>query len=104
MQRNPSPRSEFQSSADAVKAHHELIEIPAFSVAVDVAMKEMQRRAAVGTDATNFNMCAASHLRLLGAQEFMDVLLNLAETEVAVTRKDTGNLPGNVASLPRQKN
>jgi hypothetical protein len=104
MQRNPSPRSEFLSSADAVKAHHELIESPALAVALEVTMSEMQRRAAVGTDATNFNQCAASHLRMLGAQEFMDVLLNLAETEVAKPRQDNSNLPGNVATLPRGKN
>lgn len=104
MNRNPSPKSEFAADALLVKGHHELLDIPALQIAIESALAELHRRAAQHTDPTNFNACAASHLRLLGAQDFVDTFLNLAEVQVAEKRVDSTNLPGNVATLPRQKN
>lgn len=104
MNRNPTPKAEFLRLPSLVKAHHELIELPSLQVGLNTALMEMQRRAAAGTDTTNFNFCAASHLRLLGAQDFIEIFLNLAETMAPGVRTDTTNLPGNVSSMPARKN
>lgn len=99
MNYNPSPKSEFLKSEAMLKQHHILVENPYLRDALDIALKEMQRRAAL-TDPANFNACAAAHLRMLGAQEFLDTFLNLAETQVAPTRTDTTNLPSNAPTVP----
>ena len=93
MNYNPNPRTEFLKDTEAdnqLRAH------------MIVAMAEMQRRFSMNTEPNNFNLCASAHLQMLGAQVFMDIFLNLAETAVAETRKDTGNLPSNVTTLPRK--
>lgn len=102
MNYNPSPRSEFLKDSLAVTNHHTLVEDPCLRKHLAIAMSEMQLRASMNTDATNFNQCAAAHLRMLGAQDFVDIFLNLAETKVTEKRPDVGNLPGNVATLPRK--
>lgn len=101
MNYNPSAKSEFIKNSQLVKNHHELVEDPRLRISLEAAMQEMQRRAAQNTEPSNFNACAASHLRLLGAQDFLDIFLNLAETPAASTRTDTANLASNV---PTRKN
>lgn len=100
MNYNPSPKSELVKNISAIKDHHELVEDPVLRKHLEVAMQEMQRRAVL-VDAANFNLCASAHLRMLGAQEFVDTFLNLAETSVSATRTDTANLAGNI---PTRKN
>lgn len=100
MNYNPSAKAEFLKNAALLKQHHDLVENPHFRDALDITMKEMQRRATL-TDPSNLNACAASHLRMLGAQEFVDTLLNLAEAPTTATRTDSANLAGNV---PTRKN
>lgn len=95
MNYNPSPKAEFLKNSQLVKNHHELVEDTRLRISLEAAMQEMQRRAAQ-VDPANFNLCASAHLRMLGAQEFVDTFLNLAETQVATARTDTTNLPGNV--------
>ena len=102
MNYNPTPKAEFLKDAVAVKRHHELVENDGLRLGIAVALQEMQRRAAAGTDTTNFNFCAASHLRMLGAQDFIEIFLNLGEQMQPGVRTDTTNLPGNVAAMPRK--
>lgn len=102
MNYNPSVRSEFVKNPESVKSHHKLVEDPTLRRHFNLALAEMQRRAADSTNPANFNECAASHLRLLGAQDFIETFYNLAETPVTSTRTDTTNLPGNMA--PMRKN
>lgn len=97
----PYPKSEFIQDPNAVKNHHALVENLTLRRHIEIALLEMQRRSAAGTTPSNFNECAASHLRMLGAQDFVAILLNLAETEAQATRSDNTNLPGNV---PTRKN
>ena len=99
MQYNPSLRDELRKDANAVKAHHALVENPILRRHFEITLLEMQRRAGAGTDVLNGNFCAASHLRMLGAQEFADTFLNLAEAPVAQVKTDTINLPGNIARM-----
>ena len=96
---NPTPKSEFLQDAMAVKNHHNIVEDPVVRKHLNYALMEMQRRAAANTDPKDFNFCASSHLRLLGAQDFIDIFLNLAETMAPGVRTDTTNLPGNVAKM-----
>lgn len=99
MQYNPSLKEELRKDPNAVKAHHALVENPVLRRNFEIVLMEMQRRAGAGTDATNFNFCASSHLRMLGAQEFADLFLNLAETPVPQVKTDTTNLPSNISKL-----
>lgn len=102
MNYNPTPRSEMLKSPEIVKRHHELVENDWLRAHLRIALQEMQIRASANTDANNFNACAAAHLRMLGAQDFVEIFLNLVETPVLETKKESTNLPGNVASLPRK--
>lgn len=104
MNYNPSPKSEFVKNTNNVRNHHKCIEDPWLVPALQIAMQEMQLRAAANTDANNFNQCAAAHLRMLGAQDFVDIFLNLAETPEIGKKADGLNLPGNVAQMPARKN
>lgn len=97
----PTPKSEFLKNAEVIKHHRELAENEWLRISISTAMLEMQRRASAGTDPTNFNACAASHLRMLGALDFIEILLNLAEQMQPGVRTDTTNLPGNT---PLRKN
>lgn len=101
---NPSPQSELLKDPKAVASHHLLVENLTLRKHLEIALLEMQRRAAAGTDTTNFNFCAASHLRLLGAQDFLSIFFNLAEEMKPGVRTDTTNLPANMVSMPSRKN
>lgn len=104
MNHNPTPKVEFQKNPAFVKNHVQLVEDERLRYSLRVALEEMQRRSAAGTDTTNFNFCAASHLRLLGAQDFIEIFLNLGEQMQPAARTDTANLPGNVSQMPTRKN
>lgn len=101
MNYNPTPRAELLKSPEIVKRHHEFVENDLLRSHLKIALQEMQVRAAANTDASNFNQCAAAHLRMLGAQDFVDIFLNLAETNPIPPKTDTTNLPGNIAKLSR---
>lgn len=102
MNRNPSPKSEFLKNKDAVAGHTALLDNPYFMGSLNVALFEYQRQISMRVPADNFNACASGHLMMVGAQDFINTLLNLAETAVVETRKDVGNLPGNVSAMPRK--
>ena len=104
MQYNPPPKSEFVKDPESIKAHHLLVENTALRAAFAITISELSRRSAQHTPPDNFNLCASSHLRLLGAHDFIDTFLNLAEAEVVAPRKDNANLPSNIATLPNRKN
>lgn len=99
MNYNPGLRDELRKDPNACKAHRSLVENPTLRRSFEITLLEMQRRAAAGTDTTNGNFCAASHLRMLGAQEFADLFLNLAESPVPSVKTDSVNLPANITKL-----
>lgn len=103
MNYNPNPKADFAASADNVKNHHALVENSILRRHLEVALAEMQHRSANGTNPENFNSCAASHLRMLGAKDFLAIFMNLAEIETPTVRRDDSNLPGNVRSLVQPK-
>lgn len=102
MNYNPPPRKELIESPEAIKRHHELVENETLRTHLRIALQEMQMRAAANTDPSNLQLCASAHLRMLGAHDFVDIFLNLVETAQPEAKKETTNLPGNVASLPRK--
>lgn len=104
MNYNLTPKAEFLKSPELIKNHHALVENPSLRLGITIALQEMQRRAAAGTDTANFNFCAASHLRMLGAQDFIEIFLNLGEQMQPGVRTDTTNLPSNVAPMTGRKN
>lgn len=102
MNYNPTAKSEFIKNENVCKIHRSLVERPELRAGINVAMLEMSRQICNNAPADNMGACAASHLRMLGAQDFAQIFLNLAETEVAPRRVETGNLPGNVSQMPRK--
>jgi len=98
-----TPKADFIASAENVKNHHVVVENPFVRKGIEVALAEMQRRAAAGTKPGDFNDCAASHLRMLGAHDFIEIFLNLGEQMQPGVRTDTTNLPGNIKVMPSAK-
>jgi hypothetical protein len=96
----PTPKAEFLKEAKNIEAHHVVVENPAVRKGLEIALAEMQHQAANGTDPANFNACAAAHLRMLGAKDFLSIFYNLAETFTPATKSDTTNLPSNVRQMP----
>ena len=98
-----TPKADFIASADNVKNHHVVVENPIVRHDIEVALAEMQRRATANTPPTDFNACASSHLRMLGAHDFIEIFLNLGEQMQPGVRTDTTNLPGNIKVMPQAK-
>lgn len=97
---NPLPKSEFMKDPELVKVHRSLVENPHLRRSLEVSLLEMSRLICDRAPADNMGACASAHLRMLGAQDFLSIFLNLAEAPAAEPRRDNANLPGNVASLP----
>lgn len=95
MNYNPSPRDEILKSPESIKSHHVLVENEILRKHLSIALSEMQRQIANNAPADNMGACASAHLRMLGAQDFVQIFLNLAETPVRTDKADTTNLPGN---------
>lgn len=88
---NPTPKQRFAEIKDLVSKHRDLVASPQFQVAADFALLEYQRQLSM-TPFENYNACAASHMRVVGAQEFLQQFRNLAETSVPAKREVAGNL------------
>lgn len=88
---NPSPKARFLDAPLHITKHRDMLQLPEFDRAITFALLEFQ--AILSKGPLDFNTCAASHLRIQGAQEFIGILRNLAEapTTLAVERRD-GNL------------
>lgn len=93
---NPSPKSVLQNDPNLVKIHRALVEREDLHKSINVALLQISREICELAP-TDMGSCAAAHLRMLGAQEFVKVFLNLAETPMASIRTESGNLPSNVA-------
>lgn len=96
MNYNPTPKSEFVKNTAAVDSHRSLVSTDKLHESLRVAMLEMSRRICNNAPADNMGACAAAHLRMLGAQDFVEIFLNLAETPAQEAKSDVSNLPGNI--------
>ena len=88
--KNPTPRQRFTEAHAAVKEHHEMLQRQSFQFAADMALLEYQRLLAATLP--DNNGWAAAHLRLAGAQEFLDVFRNLGETPTIPSGRAEVNL------------
>lgn len=95
MNLNPRPKSEFVKDARAIESHHVLAQNEVLRRNLQLAYLEMSRRLTENPPA-DMGGCAASYLRLLGAQEFLHEFYNLAEQSVPTTKSDSTNLTGNI--------
>jgi hypothetical protein len=96
------PKSEFAADPKNVAAHRQLIAKPELRYAVSVSLLEYARRQS-NKETPDLGSCAACNLRLAGAQEFVDLFYNLAETIVTAPPIDSLNLPVNVRQMPSPK-
>ena len=104
MNYNPIPKSEFIKNSAAAKAHSVMAASETLQTGVSVALLEMSRRLCNANPADNMGACAAGHLRMLGAQDFLEIFLNLAEVQQPAKKTDSTNLPSNVRSLTQPNN
>jgi hypothetical protein len=105
MQFNPAPKTEFQSTPKNLEDHHVIVQNPAVRKGVEVALAQMQRMIA-DTTQPDMGACAAAHLRVLGAHDFIQTFYQLAEMPDLSVKAPVGNLPGNIRNLnqPSKKN
>jgi hypothetical protein len=81
-------RAQFQRNETLAKAHRELVVTEAFQVAVEMALLHYQSEVNLtNTDDPNANACR--NQRTLGAQQFVNILLNLAEAPPLPIKKPT---------------
>ena len=74
---NPSPKLRFQTSADSVSKHQDMVDSTTFQRACDFAMLEYGR--ILHEQATDANNSIHVALRLRGAHEFLNIFRNLSE-------------------------
>lgn len=101
MNYNPRPQDAYRSNSQLTKNHHALVEQEPLRIAIDTALLEYQRKQ-TEMAAPDLGGCAACFLRIQGAQEFVGLLLNLAETPTSTPIADNLNLPGNVRQMPKR--
>lgn len=94
MQYNPSPKTTFMQNANAVKRHHEFVENPDLRFGLESALSEFIRQLTRNVP-PDMGGCASSYLRIQGAQEFLNLFYNLAETPDLPNVKPLINLPSN---------
>lgn len=95
---NPTPKSRFQSVDTNIKAHHDLLESPAFQRAEDMALLSYNNTLAHQlVNAANPQEAQVSGMvngwKLAGVQEFLATFHSLAEKPVVVAP------PGNARTL-----
>jgi hypothetical protein len=77
--KNPQPKARFQESSQNISKHRDMVESTEFQRACDFAL--LQYTALMTQTALdNFNIAAACHFKLAGAQEFILTLRTLAES------------------------
>lgn len=101
MNYNPTPKSQFVAKTENLKAHHALVENEVLRAHLQIALLQYQRIQAE-KNSNELGGYAACQLRLQGANEFLDLFFNLAESPPSVGTVDALNLPSNVKPLPRK--
>lgn len=88
-----SPKQEFQSVADRVSKHREMVDSAAFSRAMDYAQREYVGyvQSQIKDEAT----ATAAGYKIQGMMEFCACLRMLSENPVIVAQRPVGNLNHN---------
>lgn len=90
---NPAPKSRFQESGGNISEHRDLLQGKSFERAIDWALLQYQYE--LCREKGDLNSSAAKHLRMQGAQEFIDVLKYLAESPTREMASKITNLDHN---------
>lgn len=93
---NPTPKARFLANKTETQAHQNLMTRADFQHSIDVALMEYQHRLSFQTPDKEFNACAASHLKMLGAIQFVDTLKRLSQVETPAPVRQSDNLDHNV--------
>ncbi len=89
---NPTPKARFVSDPKRVADHRSMVRSIEFTSATDMALMEYQRTLSQ-LELKDMTMAAGAHLRMLGAQEYLQVLRNLGEKpQISLLTKDQDNL------------
>lgn len=86
----PSPKARFLESADNISKHRSMVDSKEFQRACDFAM--LQFSASVCQEIQDGNTAMAVGMKLLGANQFMQVLRNLSEVPKGPTNIITPRL------------
>ncbi len=89
--RNPTPKQRFLANKKAVEMHNANFSTDPVQNSINTALLQYQRRLGA-MDSTDVVSCSAFYNRLKGAQEFVGILLNLAETPEAPAVERPGTL------------
>lgn len=94
--KSPTPKQRFIDFGEKMRtAHRDYIGTVSFQVACDHALLEYQRILSA-QPAPNYNDAAAAHLKMTGAQDFIEVFRRLAETSSPIAMpRPAGNLNHN---------
>lgn len=90
---NPAPKARFQESGGNISQHRDLLQNVALDRAIDCALLQYQYE--LCREKGDLNSSAAKHLRMQGAQEFIDVLKYLAESPTREVANKITNLDHN---------
>ena len=86
-----TPKQRFQLHEESVKSHNSMVGEYNFRQSIDHAILQYQYQLSLHGGA-GFNDCAASHIKMQGALEFINVLCNLGRQKIEVKRTDPLNL------------
>lgn len=100
MNYNPSPKDEFLQAAHNIDKHKKLVTDDDLRNGLSYALREYCRRIS-SSNPQDLGSAAMQFMKVKGAEEFLDVFLNLSEKMSVVHLNVTDNLPGNKAQ-PRK--
>lgn len=91
------PKAEFMQSEPFMKAHRNMVDAEVFQRGIKTAMAQYTRVmcqiAPSSMDSPNqLQASAMCFQRIQGANDFLNILLNLAETPAIPTKRDPDNL------------
>jgi len=90
---NPTPKQEFLLDSKRTSAHRGTFSTPAAQDSLRVALAQYQRTLSDMYVGNTLDHAAMLHLKVKGAHEFLDTLLNLAEApKKAAQTPHLGNL------------
>lgn len=87
---NASPRQRFQSVANWIGAHRQMVDSEPFQRAVDFSILQYQQQ--ISGKIVDAQGAGAAGLKMQGVIEFLAVLRNLSETAPPPTRRPDDNL------------
>jgi hypothetical protein len=89
--RNPSPKSRFLAEKKLVEAHISIFSSGPAQASIDASLLQYQRILS-GMNPADAQGQMAMYNRMKGAEEFVEILLNLSNEHVPTKQEKVGNL------------